>query len=163
METKVKSPRKTHKIFIVVQVISILVIASVLLILYPRARLELEGNKVNFNSINANIIILSVNPDFSNPRYIDIYENVSFNLKPGKYYWKAGNGIIEGLGKEFEIDSEIGLRILEKNNSYELQNVGNVKINVTKTKEGGFVGHIILEPEEGEEIDNTGEFVGRQD
>ena len=151
-----------HKIFIVAQVAFILIILGVLLILYPRARLELDGNKVNFNSINANIIILSANPDFSNPRYIDIEENISFSLKPGRYYWKAGNGIIESLSKEFEIDSEIGLRILEKNDSYELQNVGNVKVNITKTKDGGFVGHIILEPEESEEIDNTGEFVGRQ-
>ena len=162
MEEKTKNPRKAHKIFIVAQIAFAIIVVIALFILYPRAKLDLEGNIVNFNTINANVIILSANPDFSNPRFIDIESNVSFNLKPGKYYWKAGNGIIEGLSKEFEIKSEVGLSIIEKGNGKEIQNVGNVKVNVSKTADGSFVGHIILEPDEGEEIENEGEFTGRQ-
>ena len=37
-----------------------------------------------------------------------------------------------------------------------MKNVGDVKVNVTKTKEGGFVGYIILEPDESEKIDRSG-------
>ncbi|MDO8508516.1 MAG: hypothetical protein Q7S27_02410 [Nanoarchaeota archaeon] len=150
-----------HKLFIIAQGTFIAIFLIAIVIFYPRASLELEGNKVSFKAINANVIILSSNPDFSNPRYVDIKENVSFNLRPGVYYWKAGNGIIEGFSEEFKIDSEVGLQILEKKDGEELKNVGNVKVNVTKNKDGSFVGHIILEPEESEKI-KEGEYVGRE-
>lgn len=163
MVEKMKNHGKAHKIFIIAQIVFAIIVIIALFILYPRARLDLEGNVVNFNTINANVIILSANPDFSNPRYIDIENNISFNLKPGKYYWKAGNGIIEGLSNEFEIKSEVGLSIIEKDDAREIQNVGNVKVNVTKTADGGFVGHIILEPDESEQIGNESGFTGRQD
>ena len=116
------------------------------------------------NSINANAIILSENSDFSNPRYLDLSErkNISFNLKPGKYYWKADNFIIEGLKKEFTIESEVGLNINRVENRTDLVNIGNVKINITKDDEGIIVGHVILGPEESEKIEDSGEYTGRQ-
>ena len=163
MNKKIKRQNKTHKIFIVAQIVFVVVLVGIIFVFYPRANLALEGNTVNFKSVNANVIILSANPDFSNPRYIDIEQNVSFNLRVGKYYWKASNGVIESLSKEFEIESEVGLSIIEKDDNYELQNVGNVRVNVTKKEDGSFVGHIILEPDESSEIENTGEYVGRQD
>lgn len=149
------------KLFIMGQAILIVVAVVGILMFYPRAKLDLEGNSVRFNSINANVIVLSSNSDFSNPRYVDIDKEISFNLKPGKYYWKASNGVIEGFSKEFKIDSEVGLEIINKDGNAELKNVGDVKINVSRTKDGGFVGHIILEPEESEMIENKGEYVGR--
>lgn len=152
-----------HKWFVIAQLIFVSVILIGIFLLYPKAKIDLEGNKVMFKSINANVIILSSNPDFSNPRFLDIEENVSFNLKPGKYYWKAGNGILESFSDEFEIKSDVGLQILEKDGEYSLKNVGDVKINVSRTKEGGFVGHIILGPEESDEIENEGIYTGRQD
>ena len=150
-----------HKLFIIIQAIFVVLFLVGVFAFYPRADVKVNGNTVNIKSINANVIIISANSDFSNPRYIDIKENASFNLRPGKYYWKAGNGVIESFGKEFMIDSEVGLEIIEKDNGDELKNVGNVKVNVTKTKDG-FVGHIILEPEESEEINKGGEYAGRQ-
>ena len=137
--------------------------AAALFIFYPRANLELQGNVVKFDAWNAEVIILSANPDFSNPRYVHIEENVSFNLKPGTYYWKASNGILEGFGNEFEIKSEVGLEIIEKGDEKELKNVGNVKVNISKTSDGGFVGYIILEPDENTNIEDEGEYTGRQD
>ena len=147
-----------HKIFIVSQAVIVFVFLVGIIILYPKASLELDGNRVNFKTINANLIIISSNPDFSNPRFLDVEKNVSFSLKPGKYYWKAGNGIIESFSKEFEIESAVGLEILDKD---ELKNIGNVKVNVTKNKDGTFVGHIILEHEESEKIEG-GDYVGKQ-
>ena len=157
-----KGGKMKHKWFILGQFIFLLLILIAIFIFYPRMDIDLEGNKVSFKSINANVIILSNNPDFSNPRYVDIEDNVTFNLKPGTYYWKASNGIIESFAEEFRIDSELGLEILEKNDSYELKNVGDVRINVSKTSEGRFVGRIILEPEQAEEIENQGVYTGRQ-
>lgn len=152
-----------HKLFIIVQLILVVAVLVGIFVLYPRASLELSGNTVRFSAGNARLIVLSNSPDFSNPRYIDIKDNVTFNLKPGTYYWKASNGIIESFSDEFRIDSEVGLQILEKNDSYELKNVGDVKINVSRTSDGRFVGRIILEPEQAEEIENEGVYTGRQD
>ncbi len=152
-----------HKWFILGQLILVALFLVAVFIFYPRANLELNGNTVMFSSGNAKLIIISNNPDFSNPRFVDIEENVSFNLKPGTYYWKASNGIIEGFSDEFTIDSDVGLQIIEKDGNYTLKNVGDVKINVSKTKDGGFVGRIILEPDDISDIENKGVYAGRQD
>lgn len=156
---------KTKKI-IIMQVISLAVVVIVLYFLYPKANLDVERNSVNFKSINANVIIFSENPDFSNPKYIEIREkkSLSFNLEPGTYYWKASNNFIEGLQKSFTIPSEVGLGINEEPESEnaELVNIGNVKVNVTKSKEGVMVGYIILEPNESEKAEPA-EYTGRQE
>lgn len=151
-----------HMKVIIMQGIFLLLVLSAVYFLYPKVNVNVEDGLVKFDSINAHVIIISENPDFSNPRYIDAGENVSFDLKPGKYYWKADNGIIESLEKEFVIESEVGMKIERDENGSELVNVGNVKINVTK--EGGMmVGHIILEPDESEEIEDSGEYIGREE
>lgn len=160
-----------HMKIILIQAVFLIGILIVLYMLYPKASFELTGDVVNFKAENANLIIISENPDFSNPRYLEIGKdkNVSFNLPPGIYYWKSSNGIVEGLKHEFKIESEVGLKINRNKdenseNESELVNIGNVKINVTKTKEGVMVGHIILEPDESEEItDNPDEkYTGEQ-
>lgn len=145
------------------QVIFLVIVLSVVYLLYPRTNVEVDGNAIDFTSINANVIMISENPDFSNPRYLDVSKekNVSFNLRPGTYYWKAYNNYIEGLRNEFKIESEVGMEI-DKEES-DLINIGNVKINVTKTDEGIMIGHIILEPNESEKIEDKGEYTGRQE
>lgn len=136
-----------------------------LYLLYPRTNLEINGTLVNFKSLNSNVIIISENPDFSNPRYLDVSEkkNISFDLQPGRYYWKASNSILTGWKQEFRIESEVGMEIDREENDSELTNIGNVKINVTKNEEGTLVGHIILEPNQSQEIEDSGEFTGRQE
>ena len=88
-------------------------------------------------------------------------DKISFNLKPGKYYWKANNQILSGFKNYFEIKSEVGMKI-NRDDEAELENIGNVKINVNKNNEGIMIGHIILEPDETEKIEDKGEYVGRE-
>ncbi len=148
------------------QVIFLFAILSVLYLLYPKIDIELNGNVINFESINANVIVLSENPDFSNPRYLEIKDNLSLALNPGKYYWKASNKFIEGMGKEVTIDSEVGMKLeVTDEEEANLENVGNVKINITKTKSGKMVGHIILETDEEREVENDVKvkYIGEQD
>ena len=153
-----------HKWFIVAELSFVVLIVLALLVFYPRAQIDVNGNKVSFNSINANIIIISSNPDFSNPRYVDLNDSsISFNLKPGVYYWKAGNSLIEGFSKEFRIESNVGLEIIERDGNKELKNVGDVKINVSRTQDGRFVGRIILEPDTSQSIEDDGNYIGRED
>ncbi len=152
---------------ITMQAIFLAVVLIALYLLYPKTSVNVEGDVINVNSINAEVIIISENPDFSNPKFIGLEKNknVSFNLGPGTYYWKASNNFIEGLKNEFIIESEVGMEIERKENESELVNVGNVKINVTKSEEGVFIGHIILEPNETEKIEDEAEekYVGRQE
>jgi len=155
---------KKHMKIIMAQMIFLVVILSVVYILYPRTEVILNKDFVSFNSINANVIIISENPDFSNPKYLDLSErkNISLSLEPGTYYWKSDNGVIQGLKNEFTIESEVGLSINRGENKTDLINVGNVKINVTKDEKGVMVGHVILGPEESEKIEDSGEYTGRQ-
>lgn len=154
------------KVIIIMQAIFLVGAAFALYFLYPKINVDVEGTLVNFNSINANVIIISENPDFSNPRYLDIVEgkNISFDLYPGTYYWKAANNLIEGLSKKFTIKSEVGMKIDKdkEENESELVNIGNVKINITKGEGGIMVGHIILEPNQSEKIEDSGKYTGRQ-
>lgn len=146
------------------QAVFLVLVIALLYSFYPRANVDVNGNWIKFNSINANVIMISENPDFSNPRYIDLSEgkNLSLSLNPGTYYWKSDNGIIEGMKHEFTIESEVGLGINKTENETDLVNIGNVKINVTKGGDGVMVGHIILEPDESEKIEDKGNYAGRQ-
>jgi hypothetical protein len=153
----------THIKIIGAQAIFLIVIIGVVYFMYPWIDINVNGNDINFKSINANVIIISENPDFSNSRYLEMgkNENISLNLRPGTYYWKSGNSYIQGLGRKFEIKSEVGMEI---ENGSDLVNIGNVKINVTRTKEGVMVGYIVLEPNESEKVDNnkSDQYIGRQ-
>jgi len=154
-----------HIKIIIMQGIFLAVASLVIYLLYPKTGMSLSGNLVSFSSVNANVVIISENPDFSNPRYLDFErrKNISFNLSPGTYYWKASNNLIQGIENKFTIDSKVGMKIGREENNSSLVNIGNVKINVTKTDEGTMVGHIILEPEETEKIEDKNEsYTGRQ-
>lgn len=154
----------SHIKMIAIQGFFLILVVIVIFVLYPRSEVSVNGNFVKFDSINSKVIMISENPDFSNPRYIDFSErkNFTFNLAPGTYYWKSDNGIIQGLSHEFTIESEVGMDINRSKNETDLVNIGNVKINVTKNKEGVMVGHIILEPEKAKKIEDSGAYTGRQ-
>jgi len=150
---------------IVGQIVFLVAVLIAVYFMYPKASVEINGNFVRFGSINANVIIVSENSDFSNPRYIDLSErkDISLNLKPGKYYWKSSNNVIKGLKNEFTIESEVGMGINRSENESELENIGNVKISITKSEGGVMVGRIVLEPDESEKIDDENEkYTGRQ-
>ncbi|MFA5258673.1 MAG: hypothetical protein WC979_05040 [Candidatus Pacearchaeota archaeon] len=156
---------KKHLIVVLLQGLFLFLIAGLIYYFYPTTNASVDGNWVNFNSINAKVIMISENPDFSNSRYLDLTQrkNISLNLNPGTYYWKSDNGIIEGLQNELVVVSEVGMKIDKTSNQSDLVNLGNVKINVTKTKEGAIVGQVILSPEQYEQIEDSGNYVGRQD
>ena len=74
-----------HMKIIIGQVIFIVLALALVFMLYPKTSMGVNGNAVSFNSGNADVIIISENPDFSNPRYLDFgnESNLSFSLKPG--------------------------------------------------------------------------------
>lgn len=166
MEENVKNKKLSKNMKIVgLQLVVLLVITVAIFMLYPRVDYSINNNFLHFNSINAHVIMISKSPDFNDTRYIDLREvkNVSINLEPGKYYFKPYNSFIEGNTKEVEIDSFVSLGLKEKGENDTLVNLGNVKLNVSKGKNGKLVGRVILDPEQFEEIDeNANEYVGRE-
>jgi hypothetical protein len=150
-----------HMKIVIAQIAFIALALAIVYFLYPKVDARVTGNAVSFSSENTEVVMISQNPDFSNPMYVEIGngKNLSVNLKPGAYYWKPSNSFISGMRGEFVIESEVGLGV---SNDSELVNIGNVKVNVTKSKEGVMVGHIILEPDEKEKI-AEGEYTGRQE
>jgi hypothetical protein len=124
---------------VIMQVIILMVIVGGILMFYPRADIGLEGNLVSFDSINANVIEISDNPEFNNSRFLDLREeNVSFRLVPGTYYWRAYNGVLEGMVHEFVISENETENIVTK----------DAMLKVEKDEKGGFTGKIVLEDEE---------------
>jgi hypothetical protein len=152
------------KIMFVIQAVILIGFVLGIYFLYPRTDVEVNKDIVNFKKINANVIIISENPDFTNPRYLDFEdrENISFSLKPGIYYWKASNKYIEGLGKEFTINSEVGMKVEVGEEGSRVVNVGNVILDVKKDENGKMVGHVILDTGASDEINNSGVYTGRQ-
>lgn len=152
----------SHFKVIGIQLIVLLAVISIIYFIYPKTSAVIDGNSVRFSG-NANVIIISENPDFSNSKYLSLDRNISLSLNPGTYYWKPANKFIEGIESQFTIESEVGLKLEESENETELVNVGNVKVNVTRSKEGVMIGHVILEPEEKQGIEDSGNYTGRQE
>ncbi len=156
---------KIRKI-ILVQLVFVIASLTFVYFMYPRTTFEISNNSASFKSINANVILISENPDFTNARRIDLSKdkNTTLDLVPGTYYWKPVNTFVNGISKTFTIDSNVGMEIKRKENESDLVNVGNVKINITKSKDGIMTGRIILEPNESEIIEDRNEdYVGRQE
>jgi len=130
-------------------------------VMYPKADVQINGNAVKFDSPNSQVIEISENPDFSNSRFIEVNNSRELMLVPGTYYWRASNNFIQGFGNSFVVKSEVGLGVENQGNDSEIVNIGNVKINVTKNKEGVMIGHIILEPDEKEKLEDVN-YTGRQ-
>ena len=147
-----------------IQVLLLAVLFLGIFMLYPRVDYSLNNNFLHFSSINANVIMISKSPDFNDTRYIDLrsVDDVSINLEPGKYYWKPYNSFIEGRVKEIEIDPFVTLGINDDGENDTLVNLGNVRLNVTKGKDGKMVGRVILDPEESDTDESADEFIGRE-
>lgn len=150
---------------IITEVILILLIVIMIYILYPKIDYSISGEVVRFTSENSDLMIFSENIDFSNPKYVNFENNKAIvKLEPGKYYLKAANNFVKGFVKVIEINSKVGLGInRDESDEVEIENIGNVKINITKTEEGITVGYIQLSPSDSEEIEDDGLYTGREE
>lgn len=93
-------------------------------------------------------IWISSNPDFE--ARIILKQDSELQLPPGTYYWKVRNWLRESKVQVFTIQSHVGLNLYERKENYELENSGNVDLDVKK-KKGGITTNIPLEV--GESID----------
>ncbi|MBU2562335.1 MAG: hypothetical protein KKF68_01615 [Nanoarchaeota archaeon] len=146
---------KTAKILIVesIFVIGILIYLSFLTApaqIYPLSGMTIITPDFVFEIQNGEEILVSIDEMFTNP--IILKKESDIILPPGLYYWKVRNGFRESGVQNFTIQSHVGLNIEEREENYELQNSGNVELNVTKEK-SGIVSEIVLDIGEFTEVE----------
>ena len=113
-----------------------------------------------FEIENGESILVSIDENFTNP--IRLEEGDEIVLPPGEYFWKVIGGYRESEVKSFIIQSHVGLNIKERDENYELENSGNVDMNVTRENEFGISSMTInIGETEDVEKDNSS-YEGRQ-
>lgn len=102
--------------------------------IYPFQGMTISEPNFNIEIENGEQVFISTDENFTNP--IALGEGSEIILPPGIYYWKVKSKLRESKVKSFVIKTNVGLNLKEREKNYELQNSGNVDLNVTKKKEG---------------------------
>ena len=76
-----------HIKIVAMQLIFLALVLAFVYFMYPKAEVNVKGNIVNFKSINAKVIAISENPDFSNPRYLDLNEMKNLEIRNPKRFF----------------------------------------------------------------------------
>jgi hypothetical protein len=141
MKTKIKNKKmnKERKIIIAETIF----VAGILIYLFfstaPNQIYPLHGMTIIEPDFNIEIehgeeVLISIDESFENP--IILKEGSEITLFPGIYYWKVRSRFRESEIKNFLIKGHVGLDIKERIENYELENSGNVDLNVTREKKG---------------------------
>ncbi|MBS3089883.1 hypothetical protein J4461_03335 [Candidatus Pacearchaeota archaeon] len=131
------------------------------LVISPIDELNTYDKQVIFSLERGSSILIDDNADFSSPERIFFEDNLSINLKPGMYYWRA-EGIINSKIYKLKVDSSVNLELKKSENSYELFNAGNVPINVTFFDNESIVSTNIIVIDGKEEVVGNG-ILGREE
>ncbi|MGD9276936.1 MAG: hypothetical protein PVJ67_07230 [Candidatus Pacearchaeota archaeon] len=102
--------------------------------IYPLNGMTIREANFNIEIKNGEEVLISTDKEFTNP--IILRENDEIELPQGIYYWKVKGKLRESEIKSFTIESHVGLEIKKRAENYELENSGNVNLNVTKNKAG---------------------------
>ena len=130
------------------------------LVIAPINNFTTTETSILFSFNRADLILIDDNLDFTSPEKIYVKDNLVINLKPGVYYWKV-QGALESPVREFTIKSEVSLKLVEKNESVDVVNSGNTRLNVDIYKNGGLTGNVVLGVNEQKEVNGT-QFIGSE-
>ncbi len=140
---KKRNWKKIEKRILIVETVFVVGILIYLLFstmpsqIYPLHGMTIENPNFVFEIENGEKVILSVNENFEN--FITLEEGSDMILPPGDYYWKVrGRFGRESEVKIFSIQDSVGLDLRERKENYELENSGNVDLEVTKNEEEEF-------------------------
>ncbi|MFB6246273.1 MAG: hypothetical protein ABEI74_01620 [Candidatus Pacearchaeota archaeon] len=149
-----KMKKNTTLKMIGIELVLLVVIVLVIFQLSPGASLNRQTGAASQEILkfkNAHAILIDDNSDFTSPQRIDGNKTT---LEPDKYYWKAIGLLGETKTGNFTIDSEVVINVKEKGNKTEVQNIGNVPVNIT-TREGKVVRSGLV-VEEGSSLELNG-------
>ena len=122
-------------VLIAVSLISVLIFFNNMTarVIAPMNNQETMDTKVLFEIKNANYILIDDNMEFSSPEKIFLEDYLEISLSPGVYYWKLV-GEFDNEIRKLTILSKVELSVRKQNdsseNSYEIINSGNEKLNV---------------------------------
>ncbi len=128
--------------------------------IYPFSGMTISENNFSFEIENGYEILISKTSDFENAFVFK--EGDSVTLPPGLYYWKVRNNFRESDVKNFTIESTIGLDFYEREENYELENSGNVDINITKKNNDSTSSEILDVGESAKYEKDNSTYEGRQ-
>lgn len=121
--------------FFIVGILLVLFFSTIPKQIYPLNGMTIVDPDFVFEIQNAEQVLLSVDKDFTNP--IVLREGSDLVLPPGIYYWKVKGMFRESEVKTFTIQEHVGLNLKNRENNFEIQNAGNVGVNLTKENEQG--------------------------
>lgn len=101
--------------------------------LYPIHGMTIAEEDFVFEIENGEEVVISRDLEFTNP--IVLKEGSEITLPPGTYYWKVRSDFRESDVQNFTIEGNVGLNLKDRKLSYELENSGNVDLNVSKENE----------------------------
>ena len=128
--------------------------------IYPLHGMTIIEPDFNFEIENGEVVIISIDENFTNP--IILKENSDIFLPPGLYYWKVKSIFRESDIRNFTIQENVGLNLKERAKNYELQNVGNVDLNVTRENKG-VTSNTILDVGKSKEVEkDNSSYEGRR-
>ena len=128
--------------------------------IYPLSGMTIVEPDFVFEIENSEEVVISSDENFTAP--IVLKEGDDVTLPPGVYYWKVRSRFRESEVKSFTIKSHVGLNLKEREENYELQNSGNVELNVTREKEG-FTTSMTIDVGKSEEVEkDNSSYEGRQ-
>lgn len=116
--------------------------------IYPTAGMVITENNFNFEAENSNEIAISTTATFENE--VILQNTKGITLPPGVYFWKTKSRFRESEVRNFTIQGNAALNLDDKNNSYNLENAGNVDLNVSKNS--GSSGYITLHVGDSKEV-----------
>lgn len=124
----------------------IFLILNINLLIYPKENMHTRSNKIRFEWIGLSNVKLDDNPEFSSPIEIS-KKNPVIELKPGKYYWKAGLSKTQSFVIDSEVSVAVNPAVVENETSYRIENQGNTRVllNIIR-KIMGLTGRVVLEP-----------------
>ena len=131
----------------------------------PRVIAPIDGytttnNSVLFSFEKADLILIDDNIYFSSPQEINVENNLVINLNPGIYYWKAV-GALESEARQLTINSEISLKLIERDNEISVVNSGNTRLNVDVYDHGIYTGRVVVGIDDSAEAEGD-KFIGGQ-
>jgi hypothetical protein len=143
---KFRRMTKTKKILIIEGVFVIGILVYIFLFaspnqIYPLAGMVIKEPNLDFEIKNAEEILISKDKNFT--EQIILKKDEEILLEPGTYFWKARNEFRESEIRNFTIRELVALNLKEYHNSYELENAGNVNLNITKIGEKKIANIII--------------------
>jgi len=147
---------RTKTILIIEGIFLIGILAFLFFYTLPKQIFPLHGMTISnqdflFEIENSEEVVLSTDMNFTN--YITLKKGDEITLPPETYFWKVKGMLKDSEVRNFTIQSEAALILREKEGLYQIENSGNVDLNLTKKQGDKITLATILNMGESEEFE----------